>query len=207
MKNDFLNKKEHPSYRDILTLFFSKSEIDEIEQNLERTNATKKDILQLGEPDEIETVQGTEWELSRAKWNTEDGPRYLIFTKKTSQDFDVIDDFLRKLETNVNLSDPEFNKLLDKNFMEQNPMSPFGKSFEDIDFDEVIEEPLTFEQQLELAVENENFEEAARLRDWNKELVDLLLKLKPRLIKAIEDGDLDSLDKCQKLISQHRAKL
>ena len=65
----------------------------------------------------------------------------------------------------------------------------------------------SFNELLEKAVEDEDYEEAARLRDWNKGLTDLLLSLKDVMLDAVRNDDLGRLDDCLKEMSDYRRKL
>lgn len=194
MDKGFLNRKEVPTNRQILNYFFSKEDIEEIMDSLEFSmNDSINSISDLGEPDEVETEVGTEWQISRVKWNTENGPRYLIYLKKVNTSFSDID--LNKIDYTMNSTD-------DEQF--GNPFFNYN-NVEDIEYEDV--EPLTFQEQLDLAIEYEEFEEAARLRDWNQGLLDLMKDLKPKFIEAIEKADLDALDRYQKRINEYRQKL
>lgn len=194
MNKDFLNRKEPPTQKEILKYFFTKDEVEEMLESLEYSNNDMAPSLKaLGEPDEVQTATGTEWEISRVKWNTDKGPKYLVYLKKVGGNFD---NFEPNLDYTMNSSNPLFN----------NPFFNYNSEYtEDIDYEDI--EPLTFEEQLELAVEEENFEEAARLRDWNKGLIELLKELKPMFIEAIENSDLDALDRYHRRLNEYRSRL
>ena len=191
MNKDFLNRKEVPTHNQILRYFFKRDEIEEMLESLEYAMDTPPDLNKLGEPHEVETASGTEWEISRAKWNTDSGPKYLIYLKKIGNHFTNID----FPEVNLNHTMNEF----------ENPFFNYSKQFEDIDYEDV--ETATFQEKLNHAIEIEDFEEAARLRDWNNGLIELMNELKPKFIKAIKDTDLDALDRYHKRLNDYRAKL
>jgi|TARA_R110000824_G_scaffold291588_4_gene480112 hypothetical protein len=197
MDNNFLNKKEIPSNRQILNFFFPKEEIDEILSNLEYSSSNSPEsVKELGEPDEVQTIVGTEWELSRVRWSTDKGPKYQIYLKNIGISF-----------TDITFSNPNLEYNYNMNSTNDNPFSFFNYNgnIKDIDFDEV--ELMTYQDQLDYAVEIEDFDEAARLRDWNNGLLELLLKLKPKFIQAIETDDLEALDIHQNILNEYRATL
>jgi len=204
MDKDFLNKKEPPTNRQILKYFFTRNEIDEMLDSLEYANDKMAPNLKaLGEPDEVETASGTEWEISRVKWITDNGPRFLIYLKKVG---------FHPNNPEFSFENPEITPLSDytmnssnDDLYEQNPFFNYNNQIEDIDYEDV--EPMSFEEQLELAIENEDFEEAVRLRDWNTGLAALLIELRPKFIKAIEASDLEALDRYHKRLNDYRAKL
>jgi hypothetical protein len=185
-----------PTHRQILKYFFKREEIEEMLESLEYAIDGPPDLESLGEPDEVETATGTEWEISRAKWNTKRGPKYLIYLKKVGNYFSDIDFPNVNLNHTMDSSRDEFFK---------HPFFNYQNDVEDIEHEDV--EPMTFQEQLDYAIENENFEEAARLRDWNNGLIELLKELKPMFIQAISNGDLDSLDRYHKRLNDYRAKL
>lgn len=195
MNKDFLNKKEPPSQQDILRYFFKREEVDEMLESLEYAMDGPPDLKKLGDPDEVQVATGTEWEISRAKWNTKKGPKYLLYLKRVGSpsNLDI---------TNINL-DYTMNTSNDSQF--NNPSFNYNNEVEDIDYEDVV--PMSFDEQLDYAIENEDFEEAARLRDWNQGLLDLMKELKPLFIEAIEKVDLDALDRYQTRINKYRARL
>lgn len=197
MNKDFLNKKEPPTNKEILRYFFTREEIDEMMDSLEYSNKEKApDLRALGDPDEVQTASGTEWEISRAKWVTDTGPKYLVYLKKVGNSFGDIN------FPNLN---PDYTMNSSGDALFNNPFFNYSHKTEEIEYEDFV--TMTFEELLNLAIENENFEEAARLRDWNNGLIELLKELKPKFIKAIEDADLDALDRYQKRINVYRAKL
>jgi len=198
MDKDFLNKKEPPTNQQILTFFFSKNEINEMLESLEYAiDNPPESVSGFGDPDEVETVKGTEWEMSRVKWVTEKGPKYHVYLKKVGPLPTDIDFSQLNLDYNYNMNSTNDDFL--------NPFFNFNNKIVDIEFEDI--EPMTFQEQLDYAVENEEFEEAARLRDWNSGLIDLMKELKPKFIKAIEKADLEALDKYHQRLNDYRAKL
>jgi hypothetical protein len=199
MENNFLNKKEIPSNQQILNYFFKKEEINEMLRNLEYTSDdSPESVEELGEPDEVQTVVGTEWELSRVRWSTDKGPKYQIYLKNIGVSFNDITFSNPNLEYNYNM-----NSTNDDSFL--NPFFDHNSNIQDIDFNEI--ELLTYQDQLDYAVENEDFEEAVRLRDWNNGLLELLKKLKSKFIQAIENDDLEALDRYQNILNEYRATM
>ena len=181
----FLNEKKIPTSKEILNLFFNGLE-DNI-QIMDDDDFKSIDFDSLGEADEVKTVSGTEWIASQLLWNTSKGPICSIN--------------LIKIEPFNPLTDPFeiMNGLYsDKKFYPSDDII-------DIEYKDV--NPLSFKEQLELAIENEDFEEAARLRDWDMGLKDLLLKLKPSIIKAVNDNDDISLDNYLTEIRNYRNTL
>lgn len=178
----FLDDKKIPTSDDILKLFFNEIE-DVIMMSDEQFHEV--DFESLGEADDIKTISGTEWIASRLIWNTPDGPICNINLIKIGS---------------INLKDPyEMNGLYNKrNF-------PFGNETIDIDYEDIV--PLPFTEQLSLAIEVEDFEEAARLRDWDAGFKKLLLELKPKIIEAINKHNVTALDEYLTEIRAYRATL
>lgn len=173
----FLNNKEVPTPLQIAKLLFNEEDIDllgnemGINESYENLDEEIRDIdfSSLGEADEVETIQGTEWAISKLTWNQ--GQRTIC--KINLIKLDNITD---------NITDIEH-------------------------IDVTINPHLTFDQRLDKAIEEENFEEAARLRDWNAGFIDLLKDLQPKITEAIKLEDVGTLEKCQKLISDYKSKL
>ena len=63
----------------------------------------------------------------------------------------------------------------------------------DVDYEEVLK-PKTVKDMLNNAIESENFEFAAEIRDWENGLKSLLLYLKPKIILAIENENINDLE-------------
>jgi len=146
------------------------------------------DFESLGDADDIKTISGTEWIASRLIWDTPEGPICSVNLIKIGK-FNLKDPF-------ENMNGLYSNK---KNY-------PFGgNDIIDIDFEDIV--PLPFKEQLSLAIEVEDFEEAARLRDWDSGLKKLLLKLKPTIQKALKKDDVKALDDCLTQIRNYRATL
>lgn len=195
MNDDFLNRKEIPTQTQILRYFFKREDIEEMLESLEFAIEGPPDLESLGKPDEVQTASGTEWEISRVKWVTDKGPKYLIYLKKVGYGFSNID--LPKFNDTMNSTNDELFK---------NPFFNYNnEDVVDIDFEDV--EEVSYQELLDFAIENENFEEAARLRDWNKGLIELLKELKPLFIEAIENSDLEALDRYHRRLNDYRAKL
>lgn len=181
----FLNRKSLPTSDDILNLFFSDSESVDLMNNVDTTDINFED---LGEADDIKTVTGTEWVATRLMWETPEGPISMVNLIKTGTS--SFSDF--------NIGEGMYDK---KPF----PLYPFGEETIDIDYEDVL--PLSYKEQLDIAIEDENFEEAARLRDWDTGLKKLMLKLKPKIIKALKDEDVKTLEDCLTKIRNYRKTL
>jgi hypothetical protein len=172
----FLNNPKAPSSKDILDLFFNKADFN----NREKSNIEPEDVdfNLLGEADEIKTEKGTEWIVTRLLWDTPDGMICKI-------------NLIQINGHNDGMTDGEYSV---------RPIFPYDEEIEDIDYEEVgsfgYEEiiGLPYQAQLDNAIEDEDFEEAARLRDWNEELKILLINLKPKLLKALKDENVKTLD-------------
>jgi len=171
----FLNNKATPSTDDVINLFFSDD--DDARENGVNVDPSNVDFESLGEADEIRTEKGTEWIVTRLLWDTPEGVICRINLIKLN------------------------NGLIDEGLYSVRPMFPYGtEQIIDIDYEEVL--PQTYDELLEIAIENEDFEEAARLRDWDKTLKALLLSIKPKIMKAIDNEDVNRLDE---LLTQIRA--
>lgn len=181
----FLNEKKIPISEEILNLFFNGIENVTIitEEDLKTI-----DFKTLGDADDIKTISGTEWVASRLIWNTLDGPICSVNLIKIGQ---------------FNLKNP-FDIM--NGLYSNKPNYPYGKeNVIDIDYEDIL--PLPFTEQLALAIEVEDFEEAARLRDWDTGLKNLLLKLKPLILDALKKEDVTKLDDYLTQIRDYRKTL
>jgi hypothetical protein len=174
----FLNNKETPSPDDLMNLFFLDNKELLDEQGID-VDPEEIDFELLGEADEVRTEKGSEWLVTRLGWDTPDGYVYRINIIKVN----------------------EFNN---QGQYAVRPLFPFGE-LEDIEYEEVI--PQSYDELLEIAIDNEDFEEAARLRDWDKDLKALLLALKPKIEKAIKDENIERLDELLTQIRVYRSTL
>jgi hypothetical protein len=174
----FLNNKETPTPDDLINLFFLNNGEPYNGRGVD-IDPDEIDFETLGEADEVRTEKGSEWLVTRLGWNTPEGYVYRINLIKVS----------------------EFNN---QGQYAVRPIFPFGEQ-EDIGYEEVI--PLSYDELLEIAIENEDFEEAARLRDWDKDLKALLLALKPKIEKAIKDENIERLDELLTQIRVYRSTL
>tara|TARA_R110000851_G_scaffold47424_1_gene115130 strand:- start:75327 stop:75881 length:555 start_codon:yes stop_codon:yes gene_type:complete len=174
----FLNNKETPSPDDLMNLFFLDNKELLDEQGID-VDPEEIDFELLGEADEVRTEKGSEWLVTRLGWDTPDGYVYRINIIKVN----------------------EFNN---QGQYAVRPLFPFGE-LEDIDYEEVF--PQSYDELLEIAIDNEDFEEAARLRDWDKDLKALLLTLKPKIEKAIKDENVERLDELLTQIRVYRSTL
>ena len=174
----FLNSREVPSPDDILNLFFLGKE-DDLNKAQTNVDAEEVDFELLGEADDIRTEKGTEWIVTRLLWDTPDGIICRINLIKLG---DVMDG---------------------DGIYSVRPIYPYDVT--DIDYEEV--KPLTYKELLEHAVEDEDFEEAARLRDWDKGLKQLLLDIKPRILEALKEQNVIKLDELLTQIRVYRSTL
>tara|TARA_R110000796_G_scaffold248124_1_gene374514 strand:- start:986 stop:1561 length:576 start_codon:yes stop_codon:yes gene_type:complete len=166
-----LNNKKPPTSEDILNLFFSEAEgitvINEKEFN-------SFEFQKLGDADDIKTITGTEWVASRLLWDTPEGSICSINLIKITK-----------------LNDKDPFEIMNGIYSGKH-IYPYGNEIIDIDYENII--PLPFKEQLSLAIEVEDFEEATRLRDWDIGLKELLLEVKPKILKAIKKNDVKKLD-------------
>ena len=86
----------------------------------------------------MQTIVGTEWELSRVRWSTDKGPKYQIYLKNIGISF-----------TDITFSNPNLEYNYNMNSTNDNPFSFFNYNgnIKDIDFDEV--ELMTYQDQLD----------------------------------------------------------
>jgi len=171
----FLDKKEKPTDSMIINLFITDNDM------INAVDITNYNLSDLGNPDKIKTIEGTEWILSKLVWYREEGR---VIT------FDIV-----KLASTMD----EINEAKD---MLTNPITP--ESTIDITFEEVVIPNQTdYHQILNEAVEDENFPEAARLRDWLKEFKSMSEDLFPLLNKAVQDEDFKTYNKYMKQLNDH----
>jgi len=183
----FLNEKKIPTSEEVLNLFFNGFNGIKDVTIITEEDLKTIDFKTLGDADDIKTISGTEWVASRLIWNTPDGPICSINLIKIGQ---------------FNLKNP-FDVM--NGLYSNKPNYPYGRDIMDIDYEDVL--PLPFTEQLNLAIEVEDFEEAARLRDWDKGLRDLLLKLKPLILNALKKEDVTKLDDYLTQIRDYRKTL
>lgn len=193
MKHDFLNSKNYPSISQIINLFFDEKDANEAFHQFTNQLDSPNFISEIDEdkleiPKNKDIFEGIEWTITKLSWNDETGPVFKILVEKN----DVTD---INYTTNMT-NDSDFN-----------PFFPYRDNEETEQTKYIDINPLSFQEQLDNAIELENFEEALRLRDWNTGLITLLLDLKPKIIKAIEDADLDTLDLCTRKIEIYRINL
>jgi hypothetical protein len=175
---EFLNSKEMPTSDDIIRLFFNEMDTSEL---IDEDEAEEIDFDSLGEPDDAKTFTGSEWIASRLIWDTADGPICKVNLIKIG---------------GFENTDGQYSA---------KPIFPFGKEVIDIEYEEVKE--LSFDEQFDNALEDENFEEAARLRDYNIGLSKLLIHLKPKILKALDEEDIKALDEFLTKIRVYRTTL
>ena len=182
MNNEFLNKKEMPNVEQLKGIFFSEEIFNEIH---ERINPPDVDFVKLGIPSNIETIEGTEWMASKLEWDTPEGKIFRIDIKKVKP-ISGLGFFPHAIST----------------------LFPFSAEVINIDYEEVNDkEQIPFEEQLEIAIEDEDYVEASRLRDWNNTLLQLLKESKISIMEAIENEDIYALDVAMKPINEHRELL
>jgi len=180
MNRDFLNKKGIPTPNQLMKVFFGpKEDFRKVRKKIVEDYANV-DFESLGEPNHVKSIKGTEWVVYRFEWDTPNGKVFRIDVRK-----------------------------IDNNFT--NPIFPFGLDVIDIEHEEIeeidIQETISFKELLEIALEHEDYDEAIRLREWDKNLKNLLSSLKPVIIKAIDDEDLDALEFSSTQIKNFRKTL
>jgi len=162
----FLDKKEKPTDLEIVRLFITDDD------KVHAVDLTNYNIKELGNPDKVKTIEGTEWILSKLLWYREEGR---IIT------FDII-------QLKASIDDiKNTNDVI----------------FEDITFEDVTTNPESYQDLINEAIEDEDFPEAARLRDWLKKFKTLGDKLLPLMQKAIHDEDLKLYDKYARQLNDH----
>jgi len=163
---------------------------------LNSVNSFDIDFLELGEPDDIETFGGKEWIVSKSRWDTPAGPVFTVSVIKNINNSDY--------EKGLSIwSDMSNSELYNFNLLDETD----DNNITEIDYEDVIPSTLSWAEQLEIAIENEDFEEATRLRDWNLELIKLLRDLKPKILTAIEEDDSERLEDCLKIIKDFKNTL
>lgn len=177
MDREFLNKKTVPTIEELLSIFFNEENTEELDDKI---NASKIDFNSLGKPDEVESVSGVIWTVTKFGWNTPKGKVFKIDLKPMDDDFIVSSR---------------------RNFY------PINSDIEDIDYEDVPLTNLTYQDLLNDALENEDYDEAIRLREYNNGLKNLLFDLKPIIVKAIDEFDIVALDAAQLTIKNYRSKL
>jgi len=174
----FLDKKERPSDSMIVNLFITDEDM------LTAVDLTDYNISELGKPDKIKTIEGTEWVLSKLVWYKKEGR---VITFDIIQLSATIDDIIKGKDELTN------------------PIASFREK--EITFEDVNAHPLGYHARLASAIENEDFIEAARLRDWLKEFKLLSGKVLPLLKKAIDDENFNQYNKLMRLLNNHTESL
>ena len=72
------------------------------------------------------------------------------------------------------------------------------------DVDAVSESELTYNELLEISVTNEDYPEAARLRDWSLKFKDLIKELDPKLEEALKNNEYETYFKLIKKIQNFK---
>lgn len=203
MDDNFLNRKEVPTQSQIIRYFFNSDEVDNMMNSMNSIDKgmsnVPPDMSKLGEPDSVEVAIGSEWEIFKLRWTTEEGPKYMILLKKTNA---LLDNFNFP---NIPSYNKDFTTNISNDFELNNPLFNYNTGIEDIDYEDVA--PMTYKEKLDIALQNEDYKEAARLRDWNEGLKILLKRLKPLLNKAIDNADLNLIDEYYQKINIYRSKL
>ena len=179
MNDKFLNTKDYPNTLQVLGLFFEKSDVKEYlkSMNGKSDKSTYDDNFMEAMSEDLGEPTNTEVH-SGSEWEV----TRLTWDGELGPIYKIL---VKKL----NMKDD----MLDYN-------SPFEIEESDI-------KEMSYKELLEEAIKNEDFDEATRLRDWDLELKKLLKKLKPLIIKAIEDEDLDALTNCTNKINSYRNTL
>lgn len=176
----FLDKKDKPTDSMIIDLFIT----DDDKANA--IDLTNYKISELGNPDKIKTIEGTEWVLSKLVWFRKEGR---VIT------FDIVQ-ISSSIEDIKNAKHIRINPIASKN----------AKTI-DITFEDVTDKHMDYHQILDVAIEEENYNEAARLRDWLTDFKDMSDKLFPLMQKAIHSEDFNLYNKYMKQINAHTDKL
>jgi hypothetical protein len=171
----FLDKKEYPTDDDVIRLFITKDDFDN------SVDISNYDLRELGEPNAIKTLEGTEWKVSKLVWFKPEGRVISFALIKVDEEFDLENIPWAKLAS------------LQKNALIDIPI--------DIPYEEVKD--IGFKDRLDKAVEVEDYQEAAKLRDWAKHLNVFVAELD----KAINKGDVDDFYDIIYLINEHKNKL
>jgi hypothetical protein len=172
----FLDKKEKPTDDMIVKLFITEND------RLTAVDLKDYNLNELGNPDNIKTIEGTEWILSKLVWNRDEGR---IIT------FDIIQ-LTSDIEEIISGSDSLINPLAD---------------IIDINFEDVSDEEVNYHELLEDAIEDEDFIKAALLRDWLIEFKKINNKLLPLMQEALKDNDFKTYNKYIKQLIDHSNKL
>jgi len=173
----FLDNKERPTDGMIIDLFITNDDM------LNAVDLDNYNLSDLGNPDKIKTVEGTEWALSKLIWYREEG-RVITF------------DIIQLSATMDDISEGK-DKLT-------NPILSFS---EEITFEDVTDEPKGYHARLASAIEKEDFIEAARLRDWLNEFKTLIHYISPLLKKAIHGEDFSEYNKLMRKLNDHTNSL
>jgi len=164
----FLDKTEQPGEDDIIGLLITP---DDMDNSIDISNYELSD---LGIPDAIKTLEGTEWKLSKLVWFKPEGRVISFALVKTSDEIDV-----------------------DSGYGWVNP----DDMIIDIGHEEV--ESDSYQTKLDNAIEEEDYTEAARLRDWFKKLNEFIAQA----FNLSNNNFLDKLEEKLDEINKFREEL
>tara|TARA_R110000796_G_scaffold215732_3_gene331761 strand:+ start:3324 stop:3953 length:630 start_codon:yes stop_codon:yes gene_type:complete len=151
----FLNEKAAPTTKQIIKVFIS----DTDKKNKFTIGSYSEN--ELGKPDHVHKVLGTEWTITKLTWN---------HTKKTLISFLVLK---TKISDRVELLHEDIVDI----------------EFEDIEDDNLHYSDELYEGLLTAALNDEDYDEASKLRDWKIEFELLLDELKPLMDECFRKRD------------------
>jgi hypothetical protein len=177
MNRDFLNKKEIPTPNQLMMVFFGPKEDLKKVRQKIIDDYATVDFDSLGNPHHVKSIKGTEWIVYRFEW-------------------DVLGDKVFRIDV----------RKIDNGFT--NPIFPYGIDVIDVEHEEIIDEAeLSFKELLEIALEFEDYDEAVRLREWDKGFKTLLTTIKPQILQAIKDENINALENALIQIQNYRKTL
>jgi soluble cytochrome b562 len=198
MDKSFLDKEESPTIDELIGLFFNVDDTNTIKSLRTKLLSGPEEIPRLGKPKEIEDISGAVWIATKITWDTIAGLKYLIVVNKASELRTLTDDLFENF-THYPLTD-----ITTHNTSNDTMDISYGIVEEGDDY------PVNNEDYYKLinnAIESEDFEEAARLKKWKDGLDELLEELKPKINKALSEGNLSALDNNYKLINTYRRNI
>jgi len=210
MDKSFLDKEECPTIDELFGLFFNINDTNIIKSLRTKLLSGPEEVIGLGKPKDIEDISGAVWIATKITWDTIAGPKYLVIVSKASETHPFTDGIFENL-----LHYPLTDMTKEMIYTSSNDIVTNNSSNNiiDISYDIMEEEddyPVNnedYERLLNDAVEKEDFDEAARLKKWKDGLDELLEELKPKINKALSEGNLSALDNNYKLINTYRRNI
>jgi hypothetical protein len=179
----FLDKKEHPSDAEVIELFVTPDDMDN------SVDISNYDLGELGMPNAVKSLEGTEWRVSKMVWFKPEG-RVISFALIKMDEYEDIRDEVDNME------DFPWFPISGVDMGDGSSISVEHEEFIDIDHEEVEDED--YITMLENAIEDEDYAEAARLRDWLKTL-DVMISIAQYLSKGSKLKELfEKLDEINK---------